>query len=269
MTTERLPTVQEIRDRIDGLPTTHGSSIVYQNAFRYLYLTAGRVSEITGPLAPKGTHATRVNIRGDDAVIFAVKTARRRGRIRPIALPMNPLFERWTAPLFNWFQAHEDSEPFGSLVGRSYQRMSRIVFEGLKWPVEDYHKAVYSEAEDSKIIFERSRDGIREYLVEYPSLERKWVTDPKIQVGTVVKERHWNDFSLQSLRHQRIRELKYFYRFTDEEVRLYTGLTSVGSKKTTPYTLDRYDYVNPSDEVFKEELIYAAQSYYEKLNRYR
>lgn len=270
MTTERMPTVREIRERIDSMPTSSRSGIIYQNAFRYLYLIAGRVSEITGRLAPKGSDAIRAKIRGDDAVIFAVKTARRDGRIRPIAVPMNSLFEKWTAPLYNWFQAHEDSEPFGKLTTRSYQRMATIVFEGLKWPVEGYQKTVYDDIEDSSIIYERSRnDGIREYLVEYQNLERKWVTEPRKVAGTIIRERHWNDFRLQSLRHQRIRELKYFYGFTDEETRLYTGLTSIDRNRLAGHTLDRYDYVNPSDEIFQEELVYAAQSYYEKLLKYQ
>jgi len=267
MAEKRLPTVKEVRSRIDGMPTDRRFGKIYQNALRYLYLTAGRPSEVSGKYAPIGDDAVRTEIDGIEAVIFPIKTARRRGKIRPVALPLPEKFEPWAEILYDWFKVYGDSPTFGGISMRSFQREAGEVFDGLMWPVEEYENVVYEKVDDSKIIYERTRDdGVKEYLVEFPDLERRWVEDPKVQVKIETIPKHWVPFTIQGLRQQRIRELKYFYRFTDDQIRIYTGLTSQDRNTRGYSTLDRYDWVNPSkDELQVEALRYAARSYFENL----
>lgn len=265
MTTETFPSVVEIRKRIDTIPKNTKHGIIYQNAFRYLYLIAGRVSEVVGKYSPLGEDALKTQIDGIDAVIFPVKTARKKGSRRPVAIPLSPYYEKWAGDLYEWFKVHGGTNPFGVLTSRSYQRMASIVFKDIKWPVEDYHKTIRTQSGDSRVIYERpAENGETEYLVEYRDLERRWVKDPRTKAVTIVRERHWNNFSLQSLRHQRIRELKYNYGFTENEIKTYTGLIRTDGKLSR--TFDRYDFVNPqNDEIQVEALIYASKNYFQKL----
>lgn len=270
MLEERLPTIEETRQRIEDMNTSKKNGKLYQNAFRYIFLIAGNVSEITSKYPPLGRDAIKTKMKNIDAVIFPVKTARRKGRIRPIALPCNPLYERWTDTLYSWFSVHDDAQPFGGLNMRSFQREAIEVFKGLAWPVEEYTKTVYVEPEKSRIILERTRqDDVREYLVEYPNLERRWVENPRIQLKTELTDKHWRPFSLLSLRQQRIRDLKYYYEFTDDQIRTFTGLSSMDPNNRKSSSLDRYNWVNPSEEHQLSALKFAAESYFEKLLKYR
>ena len=96
MLTENLPSVEDIRERIDSV-----EMIKYKNALRYEYLICGRVSEVCGKYGPKGTDAQIVEIDGEEAVLFLVKTAKRKGKLRPVALPLK--YEPWARALVGWF----------------------------------------------------------------------------------------------------------------------------------------------------------------------
>ena len=264
-----LPTVDEVRDRINNMPISSDSEVKYRNALRYIHLIAGRVSEFAGKYAPIGKDAHIVDIDGVKAVLFLVQTAQRDGRIRPVALPIDPFYEPWTEPLYEWFKAHENSNPFGGLTSRSYQRMASIVFDGLKWPVEKYLKTEYKEVDKSRILFERTVDGEREYLVEYDDLERRWVKDPKVAAAVVEKGGHWRDFSLMSLRHLRMFELRILYNFTKDNIETYTGLSGVDPTRLGTRTLNRYQYGSRSGELQIEYQKNIAKSYFKNLLKSR
>lgn len=264
MTYKRLPNAKEVRKRIDDMPTDRRFGKIYQNALRYLYLTAGRVSEVTGKYKPKGKDAIKTEIMGNEVVIFPIRTARRRGRIRAVALPLKQEYERWTKTLLDWFEVHDNAPAFGGISMRSIQREAGEVFQGLWWPVEEYQNVIYEEVDKSKIIRDRVRDGTKEYLVEYPNMERRWVEDPRIQVKVETVEEHWRSFSLQSLRQRRIMQLKYYYGFSDEQIRTYTGLTTQDSNIRIYSVLDSFDWGNPSEDAL-QFLRFTASSYIEKL----
>jgi len=265
-----LPTPEDVIKRIDDMPSKKEKDEKYRNAFRYLYLIAGWVSQIAGDYEPKGSDATLVNIDGVKAVMFPVKTARREGRIRPVAIPINPYYEPWAESLYVWFKRNEDENPFGGLSMRSYQRQASIVFDGLEWPIEKYSKTIYGEVDETKIIRIRNNDGIKEYLVEYDDGERHWVQNPLTKRETVVEEKHWNPFSLTSLRHLRIFELKYFYEFSKGDIETFTGLSGMAIKNSYPSALNRYQFVEPSNgKLHLEHLKFQASSYFRKLLKSR
>ncbi len=266
-----VPTDQEVRAIIDSIPIESSNDIVFQNAFRYLLLGATRLIEITGGYAPIGNDAHRVEINGSPAVLIVQKTARRKGKVRPIALPLDPQIEPWAEPLASFFEEHPIENPFilpsaPKSTRRYLQYKSDEVFKGLQWPVEQYSKTVYEPTDANRIIKERLLRGKTEYLVEYPDEERHWVQNPNVIKGTVIRKAENRPFSLQSLRHLRIRELKLFYQFSDEEIKQFTGLTRVGRDEPTSRTLDRYSYLEPLEGPSQlQNLVSVASGYFDKL----
>lgn len=259
---ERLPTVNEVRKRIDDMKTNRRHGIVYQNALKYLYLTAGRVSEMAGYYSPKGTDATRIGINMTNAVLFLVKTARQKGRRRPVVIPL--LYEPWADTLGKWFEVHGDTPPFGGLTMRSFQREAAELFEGLMWPVGEYQKSIYVNIDQLKIIHERQREtGGMEYLIEYPNEERRWVNDPKVPIDTITEEPHWRPFTLESLRQLRIWELKFIYSFSEIQVGVYTGTLGSDGDSIPKGFIERDDH--RSIEEFRDE----AKIYYNQLLKTR
>jgi hypothetical protein len=266
-----IPSMHIVRNIIDSIPIESSNDVVFQNAFRYLLLGATRLIEITGDYAPIGNDAHRVEINGFPALLIVQQTARRKGKVRPIALPLDPKNEPWAEPVASFFQEHPTENPFilpsaPKSTRRYLQYKSDKVFKGLQWPVEQYSKTVYEPTNANKIIKERLQLGKTEYLVEYPDEERHWVKDPYVKKGTVIREAENKPFSLQSLRHLRIRELKRFYQFSDDEIKQYTGLTRVGRDSPTSRTLDRYRYLDPLEGASNvEALVNVAGGYFDKL----
>ena len=232
---------------------------------------AARLIEITGAYAPIGNDTHRVEINGSPALLIVQKTARRKGKVRPIAFPLDPKYEPWAEPLASFFEEHPTENPFilpsaPKSTRRYLQYKSDKVFKGLQWPVEQYSKTVYEPTDTNKIIKERLLSGKTEYLVEYPDEERHWVQNPNVKKGTVIRKAEPRPFSLQSLRHLRIRELKLFYQFSDEEIKQFTGLTRIGRDDPTSRTLDRYRYLDPLKGPNQlQNLVSVASGYFDKL----
>jgi len=131
MLTPNLPSVEDIRKRIDAIET-----IKYRNALRYEYLICGRVSEVCGAYAPMGSDARIVEMEGEEAVLFPVRTAKRHGKIRPVALPLK--YEPWARALVGWFEYRGNNKAFPFCM-RSLQRVAAEVFRGLSYPIEKYN----------------------------------------------------------------------------------------------------------------------------------
>lgn len=130
MLTENLPTVEDIRKRIDAVPM-----IKYKNALRYQYLICGRVSEVCGKWGPRGEDAHIIELDGEEAVLFSVRTAKRKGKIRPVALPLE--YEPWARALVGWFEHRGEDEAFPFCI-RSLQRIASDAFEGFSYPIESH-----------------------------------------------------------------------------------------------------------------------------------
>jgi len=115
------------------------------------YLFAGRISEVVGkatkgdtmttPRGPQGVDASRqiyeVGSIGEEAVVFKVKTAKRRGRERRIALPLNSDFEPWAELLYDYFKEMGNAVVFPYTRQKMWEYAKRV-FEGLSYPIETY-----------------------------------------------------------------------------------------------------------------------------------
>jgi len=105
-----LPTFQ-IRKIIEDIPDEK-----YRYALMYQFIIGGSVSEICGINKPKGTDAIKKNIEIHNnkipAVFFKIKTARRKGKLRICAIPLDSEYEPWSKDILNWFQKHGENCPF-------------------------------------------------------------------------------------------------------------------------------------------------------------
>ena len=132
METMNLPDIQDIRTRVDDIEV-----LKYRNALRYQYLICGRVSEVCGKYGPRGTDASIIEVNGEEAILFPVKTAKRGGKIRPVMLPLQ--YDPWARALAGWFEHKGEGRAFPMCM-RSLQRFASNVFEGLSYPIEKYYK---------------------------------------------------------------------------------------------------------------------------------
>lgn len=187
------------------------------------YLFAGRITEAIGRACPsdntvargpKGSDVTMETYKlgqlEEPACVFTVKTAKRRGIIRKIGLPLN--YEPWAEPLYNYFQKRQSDFVFPftrQFVGR-YVR-EHATFKGLTYQIEHY--SIYE-------------NGIRIKKVED----------------------HDRPFALHALRHQRASELVEFFGFGGFNLAAYGGWTITTAQAMfgvrTPRVFSRYLYLN-------------------------
>jgi len=115
------------------------------------YLWAARASEVVGvasgsdtttPYGPHGTDASEQLYypagggQPIPAAVFAVKTAKRKGKVRLISLPLDPKYEPWAQPLLDYFKARgpELAFPFTRQTLHSY---ASDAFAGLTYEIDD------------------------------------------------------------------------------------------------------------------------------------
>lgn len=143
-----LPTVREVRKRIDGINDVP-TSMVLRTAFLY----AGRISEVVGKVSPsdmtvargpRGTDASLDQIEGHDAVLFKVRTAKRKGLERIIALPTE--CEPWALPLYNYFKDVKTEFVF-PFTRQKVWKDAQPTFEGFKCPIEPYKITGHAKVE--------------------------------------------------------------------------------------------------------------------------
>ena len=203
-----LPEVKTIRERIESIPR-----IDFRSCLMTAYLYAGRISEVIGKSSiadnttargPKGTDVELDEYRSGElkepCVVFTVRTAKRQGKERKIALPVN--YEPWAESLFQYFKDHGPNLvfPFTRQAVGLYVRNNEV-FEGLSYPIE-----TYQIWKNGQII--RKVDG------------------------------HKRPFNIHALRHLRATELVEFYGFGGRDLATYGGWTfrSFGY----PAAADRY-----------------------------
>jgi len=242
MSEHDLPSATEIRARIDAVKDE-----VYRNALRYQYLICGRVSEVVGKYAPLGSHFTITDFDGVEAVLFAVRTAKRKNNpLRPAALPLDPKYEPWAETLAEWFENRGDEKAFPCST-RSLQYAASESFAGLYYPIEEYKRAVqmYVDGELRPLV-----------VVGEDGKERR--------VWDVVYS-HWRPMCTHALRHTRaFQDLMVNYGFSGLDLAIYGGWTSRVAEQQLPAPARKYLHLAP-DRVNLSLLKRLASRYFPKL----
>ncbi|TFH18603.1 hypothetical protein E4H04_02915 [Candidatus Bathyarchaeota archaeon] len=259
----RVPTIAQTRKAIEDMEIILRGDLEFKMALKYLYITAGRLAEVYGENAPKGNDVRIREIYGEDAVIFLVKTARRKGLYRVIAVPLRT--EPWASELFTFFRDKLDSNPFDidrvEDTSRKYLQLTAselFDFYGHEMSREPYLRTEKKDATD-RVIKSKIENGKRLYLIEYPDESRLW-HDEKVTKKTKWMNEKPIPFRIKHLRGQRETELKTVYGFTNEQARTYLGL----KQNTRVTNLIRYDGVEPIDNRILEEAITIAETYFTK-----
>lgn len=239
-----LPTDAEIRARIEAIgrdwdvtdikeiPQNHDSE-QYRLGFKFQLLAAGRISEMCGKYAPKGTDALTVELEEQPAILFVVKTAKRKGKLRACALPLDPKYEPWGQSLLECFEEAGNNYPFmfqerPAHSVRYAQWVAAHAFKGLEWPMKEYSRAIEVKIDKSRIIREAVNQRNQEiYLLDMEDGAREWFT--KIRDGVIrdhipVGER-WNTFRSHGLRKRKNITNKFFYRMDGFQRAAYGGWT--------------------------------------------
>jgi len=189
-----LPTVDVVRERIEKC-----SEESIRLCLMSAYLFCGRVSEVIGKASlgdttvargPKGSDAREDKFSWGttliDATVFRVKTAKRGGLERLVAVPSEKKYDPWVLTVYDYFKKRGEQTVFPFTRQRVWQ-YSKEVFEGLQYPIERYR-----------------------------------VVKGKI---VKVVDRHFRDFRTHALRHMRATELIEYYGFDGIDLSIYGGWT--------------------------------------------
>jgi len=195
-----LPDVKTVRERIEKASKREAKFCLMA-----AYLFCARVSEIVGAtnqydLSNKQTIARGPTGRdvkietfelGDiktDAAVFTIRTAKRDGKIRKIALPLEKCYEPWTEPLYNYYLEHGAEKVFPFTRQKAWD-YAQETFKGLSYPIEKYN-----------------------------------LYDPGSPKPKPIKA-HMKPFRTHALRHLRATELIETFGFTGFDLSVYGGWT--------------------------------------------
>ena len=213
-----LPEVETVRKRIETATKKEAKFCLMA-----AYLFCARASEIIGTTnrydishnqtvarGPTGQDVKLENFElGDiktEVAIFTVRTAKRDGKIRKIALPLEKKFEPWTEQLYNYYFEHGNNKVFPFTRQKAWA-YARSAFSGLSYPIEKY--SLY---------------------------------DPMDPKPKPIKA-HNKPFRTHALRHLRATELIETFGFTGFDLSVYGGWT-LGSMVGVGSSMSRYAHLD-------------------------
>lgn len=124
-----------IRKKIESL--NHN---IIRGALKFQYITGTRVSEVVGKYCVTGKDFELQSWEDHPLVLFKIKSAKKDGEIRLVALPLEEQFEPWTKGLVELFKKRDQSKVF-TIKKRSVQTYAKNLFKdlGLEYDVENYY----------------------------------------------------------------------------------------------------------------------------------
>ena len=244
------PTDAEVRARIKTIKDDK-----YRHAFMFQLLCCARISEVCGKYAPRGTDfiETEFEVNGGmvPAVMFIVKTAKRKGRLRPCAVPLNPEYEPWAQPLLDYFKKTGDDYPFmfnpdPAHSVRYAQWKAQQTFAEMMYPMIEYTKTVFIPYEQDMIIDKRRGDtGYDQHLVDIDG-KRYWTYDSEFVRENVKVLKRWKPLRSHSLRRRRTLTLTLDYLFDGFDLAYYGGWTETGRDTDIPSAVKSYLHMDLS-----------------------
>lgn len=243
-----------------------------RHGFMAEYLWLGRVSEVFGKYMPRRTDVQLTEFDGVESALFIVKTAKREGRLRPIALPLDKKYEPWTEEVYEYMTAPNGEYPFSLHenveTSKKYaMTAARKMFKGLWWPMIDYTRSFTVPYDESMVLGKRLGDkGYEEYLVELPDGSRKWTQD-KTEVKMNVKvDPRWKPATSHVNRKRRTLTLAMNHDFSGIDLSIIGGWTSASQEQGMPQAIKHYLYLDLSEGGGTIELLKSlAGRYFKKL----
>jgi len=222
----RTPTDHEIRERILEVSNE-------QKRFGFIaqYLWLGRVAEVFGKYMPKRDSFRLTEFDGEEAVTFYVKTAKRRGMLRPVALPLDKKYEPWTEPLYEYMRDYKHEYPF-ALSGnpetsKKYaMNAARKALKGIWYAYPDYTRGIPVPYTPDMVIHQGyDKKGYDEWIVELPDGRRGRTKYKDIVIMGTPVEYRWKRGTSHLFRKHRNDLLRNFYRFDGTDRSIIGGWT--------------------------------------------
>ena len=221
----RQPTDGEIRQRIMEIEDEE-----YRLLYMYQYEVLGRISEVAGKYMPHRDDHVFLEVEGEEFVMFVVKTAKRKGMLRPCGRPLDTKYDPWAKEIVDYIES-SDEYPFSLhenvSTSKTYaMNRAKQVFDGLYWPFSEYTRSVPYSYTPDLVKTERWNDrGYREYLVIFPDGQRSWTTDKEVvYIGEKVNPR-WKPMTSHALRKVASQTLRFNYGFDDVDDAYFGGWT--------------------------------------------
>jgi len=121
--------LQEVRNRIEKMRNRKLRIIA-----KFQLLTACRVSEAVGKYAIRKEDLVFTNYKGNELALFNLRTAKRQGTLRTIALPKNQI---WLSEIVAYFQNSKGKKVF-EYGESSVSHLLANEFNGLNYFIERY-----------------------------------------------------------------------------------------------------------------------------------
>jgi hypothetical protein len=241
-----MPSSSEVRGVLEALPedtvrTMVGNwsipidGYVAKMAFLYEYLIAGRICEVCGKYAPQRRHSIELKVFGEPAVMFIVKTAKRKTKrgwsLRPATIPLNPAYEPLTRKVYDYIRQFKPEEypfllaPNRETSKRYAEAYAKELFEKYKWYFVDYTRSAYADP-GLKFNYDpqvRRRESITDEKAEALGDKVSYFkTEGWTPISIQVQER-WKGVNTHEFRKTRLRDLERPYYFDSTDQNYYAG----------------------------------------------
>ena len=238
------PSDTEIRDRI--LQVTDKQ---YRMAYMYQYEIVGRIAEVAGRYMPSRDDHVLIEVEGEEFVLFIVKTAKRKARLRPCARPLDTKYDPWAKQLLEYIESG-DEHPFlfhdNVETSKTYaMNHARDMFKGLYWPMIDYTRTSERPYADDMVKATRwGDDGYEEYLVVFPDNMRSWTKSKDIVKFSVKVEERWKRATSHVIRKRATLTAVNDYLLDGVSVSYLGGWTLSSQHNGTPPALKHYMHMD-------------------------
>lgn len=242
-----LPSDKLICDRIEAVRDTH-----LRMMFKYMKKTLGRVSEVAGKYTPNRDDVFYdVDDRsGEEYVLFAVKTAKRRGRLRPVCRPTSTKYDEWSKEIAEYFSSHESQHPWllheNPETSKKYAMdYASEMLEGLQWNMADYTKSVEIPYTQEQVLHERLGDhGYPEWLIDLGEGDRAWTRYKDYVKQNIKVEQRWKPATSHVLRKRESITLDMDYGFDPIDLAYIGGWTEHSQQANVPAALRHYLFLD-------------------------
>lgn len=249
-----LPSSAEVRMVLEGLPEGPlriklGSWNVpldghkAKMGFLYEYLIAGRICEVCGKYAPQRKHTIELKVDGEPALMFVVKTAKRKTKrgwtLRPATVPLNPEYEPLTRKVYDYIKTFQPEEyPFmlaknPETSKRYAEAYAKEIFTKYHWHFVPYTRSAFADP-SLGYTYDLQTRRRKMLLEEEAKAYGEKVSYQRMPGGVPVSiliEGRWKGVNTHEFRKVRLRDLERPYYFDSTDLNYYAGWESKDREK--------------------------------------